>query len=122
MHRKVGLALSGGGFRAAFFHLGVLAQLARRGLLREVEVLSTVSGGSIIGAYYNLHLRRRLLATPDAGLTDDGLQVMVNSIEEDFLDAVQQNFRLRTFSNLKANIQNAPARLFAERSARTPVR
>lgn len=49
---KLGLALSGGGFRASFFHLGVLARLAEEGLLRQVEVISTVSGGSIIGAAY----------------------------------------------------------------------
>ena len=47
---KWGLALSGGGFRASFFHLGVLARLAEMDLLRRVEVISTVSGGSIIGA------------------------------------------------------------------------
>ncbi len=49
---KIGLALSGGGFRAAFFHLGVLARLAELGLLRRIEVVSTVSGGSIVGAAF----------------------------------------------------------------------
>src|SRR5437667_8380874 len=47
-----GLALSGGGFRAAAFHLGVLKRLRELGLLREVDLLSTVSGGSIVGAYW----------------------------------------------------------------------
>jgi hypothetical protein len=47
---KVGLALSGGGFRATLFHLGVLARLAECNVLRSVETLSTVSGGSIGGA------------------------------------------------------------------------
>jgi predicted acylesterase/phospholipase RssA len=58
---KVGLALSGGGFRASFYHLGVLARLAELNVLRHVEVLSCVSGGSIVGACYWLELRRRLL-------------------------------------------------------------
>jgi predicted acylesterase/phospholipase RssA len=58
---KVGLALSGGGFRASFYHLGVLAKLAERDVLRHVEVLSCVSGGSIVGACYWLALRRRML-------------------------------------------------------------
>ena len=40
---KVGLALSGGGFRAFLYHLGVLACLAERDVLRDVEVLSCVS-------------------------------------------------------------------------------
>ena len=58
---KVGLALSGGGFRASFYHLGVLAQLAELDVLRHVEVLSCVSGGSIVGACYWLALRNRLM-------------------------------------------------------------
>jgi len=61
---KVGLALSGGGFRASFYHLGVLACLAERDILRDVEVLSCVSGGSIVGACYWLKLRQMLLRPP----------------------------------------------------------
>lgn len=48
--RKIGLALSGGGVRAAVFHLGVLKRLADEGLLEQVTTLSTVSGGSLIMA------------------------------------------------------------------------
>jgi NTE family protein len=48
--QKLGLALSGGGFRAAAFHLGVLKRLREVKLLENVKVLSTVSGGSITGA------------------------------------------------------------------------
>ncbi len=57
---KVGLALSGGGFRASFYHLGVLARLAELDVLRHVDVLSCVSGGSIVGACYWMMLRNRL--------------------------------------------------------------
>jgi NTE family protein len=53
--RKIGLALSGGGCRAIAFHLGCLRALNRLGLLHRVNVLSTVSGGSVIGAYYQAH-------------------------------------------------------------------
>jgi NTE family protein len=52
---KIGLALSGGGSRAIAFHLGCLRALNRLGLLDRVAVLSTVSGGSVIGAYYHAH-------------------------------------------------------------------
>src|SRR3970040_624926 len=62
---KVGLALSGGGFRASLFHIGVLAQLADLGMLRRVEVISTVSGGSIIGALHYLYLRALLESKSD---------------------------------------------------------
>jgi predicted acylesterase/phospholipase RssA len=47
-----GLALSGGGFRAAAYHLGVLRRLRELGLLAQVDMMSTVSGGSIAGAYW----------------------------------------------------------------------
>lgn len=49
----VGLALSGGGIRSATFGLGVIQELARRGMLREVDFLSTVSGGSYLGSFIN---------------------------------------------------------------------
>jgi NTE family protein len=48
----IGLALSGGGSRAIAFHLGCLRALNDLGILDEVGVLSTISGGSVIGAYY----------------------------------------------------------------------
>jgi predicted acylesterase/phospholipase RssA len=50
--RPLGLALSGGGFRATAFHLGVLKRLRELKILHEVDVISTVSGGSIAGAYW----------------------------------------------------------------------
>ncbi len=46
--KKLGLALSGGGFRASLFHIGVLARLAELDQLKDIEVISTVSGGSIL--------------------------------------------------------------------------
>ena len=48
--RRIGLALSGGGYRALVFHLGVLARLASDNLLEEVSFISTVSGGSLAAA------------------------------------------------------------------------
>jgi Patatin-like phospholipase len=47
----LGLALSGGGIRSATFNLGVLQGLARYGLLSQIDLLSTVSGGGYIGAW-----------------------------------------------------------------------
>ena len=49
--RKVGLALSGGGIRSATFALGVLQSMARRGLVRRIDYLSTVSGGGYVGTF-----------------------------------------------------------------------
>ena len=50
--RKVGLALSGGGSRAIAFHLGCLRALHDRNILDQIEVISSVSGGSVIAAMY----------------------------------------------------------------------
>jgi len=52
--QRLGLALSGGGVRAAVFHLGVLRHLAQQGRLEDVVQISTVSGGSlIVGAIFS---------------------------------------------------------------------
>lgn len=53
--KKIGVALSGGGYRAAAYHIGTLRALHLLGLLDKVDVLSSVSGGSITAAYYALH-------------------------------------------------------------------
>lgn len=50
--RDIGLAFSGGGFRAAAFHLGCLRALYDRGLLDRVGVISGVSGGALVAGLY----------------------------------------------------------------------
>lgn len=55
VQRGFGVSLSGGGFRAAGFHLGVFRKLHQLDLLRKIDVLSCVSGGSIAGAYLALN-------------------------------------------------------------------
>ncbi|HLT46953.1 MAG TPA: patatin-like phospholipase family protein [Rubricoccaceae bacterium] len=121
---KLGLALAGGGFRASLFHVGVLRRLAELDLLRRVEVLSTVSGGSIVGALYVLHLKAamqaRLIvagegplcwspvsadATPVAyggtahRLTRDEYVALVDRVEADLTAAVEKNLRTRLLLN-----------------------
>lgn len=53
--RRIGLALSGGGFRAAAFHLGVFRKLEALNLLDKVDLFSCVSGGSIAGGFLVAH-------------------------------------------------------------------
>ena len=100
---KVGLALSGGGFRASLFHIGVLAKLAEADVLRRVEVLSCVSGGSIIGAHYYLQLREWMQTTDVSVLKADQLRKayigIVERVAADFLAGVQTNIRMRVFAN-----------------------
>ena len=54
---NIALSLSGGGGRAAGFHLGTLAYLDRVDLLKDVAILSSVSGGSHVAAKYALTLK-----------------------------------------------------------------
>src|SRR3954463_5171687 len=98
-YKKLGLALSGGGFRASFYHIGVLARLADLGLLRHIDVISTVSGGSIVGALYYLHVKKLLEKKEDSSIKDEDYQDIIEKIEVDFLEVVQRNLRYRTFPN-----------------------
>jgi NTE family protein len=52
---NVGLALSGGGFRASLFHLGSLWRLNELGLLRRLDIVTSVSGGSILSGLLARH-------------------------------------------------------------------
>lgn len=44
---RIALAISGGGYRAMLYHAGAILRLNDAGLLAELEVVSSVSGGSI---------------------------------------------------------------------------
>lgn len=121
---KVGLALSGGGFRASLFHIGVLARLAELDMLRHVEVLSCVSGGSIVGAHYYLEVQKLLQGKEtsqeereslqkkddaqtqgkdDAQITRDDYIKIVKNLQDNFLAGVQSNIRVQLFGDFMAN-------------------
>jgi predicted acylesterase/phospholipase RssA len=53
--KKIGLALSGGGFRATLYHLGLVRFLRDAGLLHQVTHITSVSGGSIMAAHLALN-------------------------------------------------------------------
>ena len=86
---RIGLCLSGGGFRAALFGLGVLRYLAEAGRLQDVAAVSAVSGGSIAAA---------LLADrwPDLEQEHFSVQALESHVTGPFLDAVtKRNLRNR---------------------------
>jgi NTE family protein len=120
---KIALALSGGGFRASFFHLGVMKRLAEVNLLPQVQLISTVSGGSIVGAFAVLRWEKWLQAGGDAAAFD---QVVIAP----FRDLVERNNLLarwlaggwlwpfrkladRTFSRTQAMAELLTAEFFA---------
>ena len=102
---KIGLALSGGGFRASLFHIGVLARLAERRVLRHIEVLSCVSGGSIIGAHYYVALRHHLQKHFDADILDNDYVQIVRDMANAFLEGVQKNIRTRVAGDFMSNVR-----------------
>ncbi|MGI9471453.1 MAG: patatin-like phospholipase family protein [Rubripirellula sp.] len=55
---RIGLALSGGGFRATLYHLGVLRFLRDANRLQDVSHMTSVSGGSIMAAHLLLNWDR----------------------------------------------------------------
>ncbi len=54
----VGLAISGGGIRSATFGLGVMEALKEQGVLKQIDYLSTVSGGGYIGSWLTANCLR----------------------------------------------------------------
>jgi NTE family protein len=83
----IGLSLSGGGYRAALFHLGALRRLNEFALLAKLRTISSVSGGSILSAH---------LAT--------SLSWPLQGPVEDWEERVAKPFRAFT----SVNIRNAP--------------
>lgn len=74
--KRIGLAMSGGGFRAAAFHLGVMRKLKELNLLDKLDLLTCVSGGSIAGAHLALNWGRPdVLDTLETYLTTRSIAV-----------------------------------------------
>jgi predicted acylesterase/phospholipase RssA len=75
---SIDLALSGGGFRATLFHLGVIGFLRDRGLLRRVKIICSVSGGSILAAHLLMYWDEYV--SGDDGAFENRVRHLVNSI------------------------------------------
>lgn len=71
----IGLCLSGGGYRAMLFHVGVLWRLYETKMLPRVARVSSVSGGSIVAA--TLGLKWRSLSFDPLRLREDFLPQVV---------------------------------------------
>jgi NTE family protein len=86
------LCLSGGGYRAALFHLGALRRLNELGVLSQITNISSVSGGSIIAA----HLAATVKPWPKFG---EAFQAWDEKVAQPFLDFTAVD--IRTLPNLK---------------------
>ena len=85
--KGVALCLSGGGFRAALFHLGAVRRLNELGALGAVDTITSVSGGSILAAH--------LAATMGSAWPGDG------QVFPDFDSAVAEPFHRFCHGNLR---------------------
>jgi predicted acylesterase/phospholipase RssA len=70
--QRIGLAFSGGGFRATLFHLGMARLLREGNILPGVTRVTSVSGGSILAAHLvlNWHLYTGSLKDFDAAAAE----------------------------------------------------
>ena len=66
----IGLALSGGGFRATLFHIGSCWRLLELGVLPHLHCVSSVSGGSILRESWP-HAGRRLCKIRRSRITNN---------------------------------------------------
>ena len=116
------LCLSGGGYRAALFHLGALRRLNELGILAQVDTLTSVSGGSIFAAQLATHLIREPDAWPVAGGVVSGWEEGVAKPMRDF---TRRNIRtgaaLRGFHPFRWFDRNAAIDALAARYAEGPA-
>lgn len=110
--QNIALSLSGGGFRAACIHLGLMSYLSEKkingvSLLERVRILSSVSGGTFVGVKYAATLKKGgsfagcYKSTIDfmtrKDLVEDALQYLAE-------DTNWQNGRQRSLINAFASI------------------
>ncbi|WP_294390564.1 patatin-like phospholipase family protein [uncultured Sphingomonas sp.] len=134
---RLALALSGGGSRAMAFHLGCLRGLRRAGLLDQVVVMSSVSGGSVLAALYCSHaddfaaFDRAAIAALKRGFLRPALVRAVTSLDSikavaavlplaaDRLLALAAGILLLPFAKLRARfpwLDRSPLRRWASRT------
>jgi predicted acylesterase/phospholipase RssA len=86
-----GVSLSGGGFRATLFHLGVVRLLYDTLLLKRVKFISGVSGGGILAAHLGLNWSRY---TGDPGEFDAAAKEVVRFTQRDVRNRILRRWIL----------------------------
>jgi NTE family protein len=83
----IAICLSGGGYRAAIFHLGAMRWLNEIGWIQRIKKISSVSGGSILSGHLAYRFRE---GWPTAALAKGEWRAR---IEEPFWQFVQHDIR-----------------------------
>jgi NTE family protein len=76
----IALCLSGGGYRAMVFHLGSLWRLNETGLLKKINRISSVSGGSITAGMLGLQWKK--LNFDKEGVAGNLIDLVINPVLE----------------------------------------
>src|SRR5450830_378357 len=96
----VGLALSGGGIRSATFAVGVLESLKNSGLLKQIDYLSSVSGGGFAAGWLEANCKRAAQTTAMPNQAADPVDAPASASwldpKTDWADSVRH---LRRYSN-----------------------
>lgn len=93
------LSLSGGGFRAAFYHLGALHALATQGRLRELKLLVTISGGSIAAGFF---LQEWLAMAARGPVDDRALAQCALRAQQELFRKSRHHPRMRAMASVRA--------------------
>ncbi|TWU11751.1 Patatin-like phospholipase [Symmachiella macrocystis] len=98
---RLGLALSGGGFRATLYHLGVIRYLKDTGQLEHVTDIASVSGGSILAAHLTLNWDRY---TGDDERFDEAAAEIIKFVQFDVRNHVVRRLPLQHLMRWLARI------------------
>ena len=107
--QNLGLALSGGGFRATLYHLGVLRFLRDAGALPHVTDIASVSGGSILAAHLVLNWDRYNGNDDDF---DEAASEIVDFVQFDLRNHIVRRLPLQFPFRLMAKLHFVEARDF----------
>src|SRR5688572_20152753 len=84
----IALCFSGGGYRAAAFHLGTLAMLHELGMGERIKYFSTASGGTIVAMKYVIEM---IKGTPFENFTADFEKFLLDhNVVKDAFDAITE--------------------------------
>ncbi len=83
----IALCLSGGGYRAMVFHLGVFIRLNEAGLLSKIKRVSSVSGGSISAGVLGLRWKMLKFVNGIAQNLDEEVIALVRRLADKTIDA-----------------------------------
>lgn len=113
---QVSLALSGGGFRATLFHLGVVRALAETEVLRSVTQVSSVSGGSILAAHLVLNWNKYAGETTfDASAFDEAAQEIIHLVRRNVRGRITQTVLWQTAWRMVKGVVRRASHVISEK-------